>query len=186
MFRRAARILTAPRHRAAVNTAFGARQVARCRAKLTRAGTSFANEMPPSDEDNALSGDEDEEEPAAEEHVARVRPGVAKKALGRAAGSKRVKPHDLPIPINYQEMAGDTVGWQEYSLPDGTRLYNRLAFRYEEDFKTTGNVIAIRPPPPKAFSKCSHSCSKKRPIFFHSCSKLKSCELHFHSSSQQL
>ena len=108
--------------------------------------------MPPSDDDNALSGDEDEEESPAEEHVARVRPGAAKKALGRAAGSKRVKQHDLPIPINYQEMAGDTVGWQEYSLADGTRLYNRLAFRYEEDFKTTGNVIAIRPPPPKAFS----------------------------------
>ena len=108
--------------------------------------------MPPSDDDNALSGDEDEEESPAEEHVARVRPGAAKKALGRAAGSKRVKQHDLPIPINYQEMAGDTVGWQEYSLADGTRLYNRLAFRYEEDFNTTGNVIAIRPPPPKAFS----------------------------------
>ena len=46
--------------------------------------------MPPSDDDNALSGDEDEEESPAKEHVARVRPGAAKKALGRAAGSKRV------------------------------------------------------------------------------------------------
>ena len=100
----------------------------------------------------ALSEDDtaDAVDTAAGQAQRRPKPKVSKRAAAReaAGGTGRSPSFTIPTPINCK---AEGAGYQQYRLPDDTRVYQRRQFKYEDEFKV-GPLLSVRPGPPTLFS----------------------------------
>ena len=101
-----------------------------------------------------LSEDESSEDGADDDEFVDIRPctkrqrGESKRAKAHRDGGKRIPVYEKPVPLQWKDVPG---GWQEYTLPDPTRVYARRFFEYSDSFKV-GQVVLVRPEPPDFFS----------------------------------
>ena len=99
-------------------------------------------------DDEVSEVDEDFEDLAEMPQRQKRMRGESKRAASHRAGGKRVAVYEKPVPLQWKQVAD---GWQEYKLPDLTRVYGRRFFDYSDACKV-GAVVAKRPEPPEFFT----------------------------------